>query len=157
MTEVSAEVEIAAALAPVWETYFDPRRWPLWVDGFARVTASTGYPERGGTLQWESGPAGRGRVSERVLEHEPRRIHRVAYSDPESSGELETRFEMLPADGAGRRTRVSQKLTYELRRNGPFAALTDRLFIRGQMLGSLRRSLGELRLETVENAAVAGD
>lgn len=149
MREVGAEIEIDAPLADVWAVYFDPAGWRRWVDGFARITAGDGYPERGGTLSWESTPAGRGRVTERVIEHEPRRLHRVEYSDPGSSGQLETRFEMVPAGERVRRTRVSQKLSYELREAGPFGAITDVLFIRSQMRGSLERTLAELRLEVV--------
>lgn len=147
MTEVTAEVDIEGSLAGVWDLYFDRERWSHWVDGFARVTASDGFPDRGGTLTWESTPAGRGRVTERVLEHEPRRIHRAAYTDPGSAGELETRFEIVPGSGAEPRISVKQKLTYELQEGGPLSALTDRLFIRSQMRRSLERSLAELRAE----------
>lgn len=153
MAEVSAEVEVEAPLADVWDLYFNPESWRSWVDGFARLTASEGYPEPGGSLSWESTPAGRGRVSERVLEHQPRRLHRIAYTDPGSAGELETSFEMVPADGRGRRTRVVQALRYELQDAGPLAALTDRLFIRSQMRRSLQRSLAGLMIE----AAVAAE
>jgi uncharacterized protein YndB with AHSA1/START domain len=153
MSEVEAEVEIEVPLADVWALYFDPEAWRTWVDGFARITASDGYPERGGTLSWESTPAGRGRVSERVLEHEPRSLHRVSYTDPGSAGELETRFEMVPAKGEARRTRVRQRLSYALHEAGALSAITDRLFIRSQMRGSLQRSLGGLRLEARDGYA----
>ena len=148
MAEVSASIEIAAPLAEVWDLYFDKSRWAAWVDGFGSVEASSDdYPERGSTLRWRSTSAGRGKVSERVLEHDPRRSHRSAFADPSAEGELQTRFELV-ADGGGEgRTRVSQLLTYELAGGGPLSRLTDRLFIRGQMQGSLQRSLGELRLE----------
>lgn len=157
MSEVEAQIEVPAALAEVWELYFDPQRWPMWVDGFARVLASDGYPERAGTLTWESTPAGRGKVSERVLEHEHRRLHRAEYADPGSRGELETRFEMLPAEGSERRTRVSQKLSYELLEGGPVSALTDRLFIRSQMRRSLQRSLADLRAEAAARRSASTD
>jgi uncharacterized protein YndB with AHSA1/START domain len=150
MAEVEATVDIPASLADVWELYFDPDRWRSWVEGFARVTASDGYPESGGTLSWESNPAGRGRVSERVLEHDPRERHRIAYADPGSVGELDTCFEMVPAAEGGRRTRVTQRLSYALQESGPLAALTDRLFIRSQMRGSLQRTLANLRAEAAE-------
>ena len=150
MTEIEAETEIGAPLAEVWELYFDRESWPLWVDGFARVSAADGYPEPGGTLSWESTPAGRGSVRERVLAHEPRRLHRIAYVDPGSEGELETRFEMLPAGEGVRRTRVAQVLRYRLRSGGPLGAITDRLFIRSQMRRSLQRSLAELRATAID-------
>ena len=147
MSAVSESVLIEASMAEVWDYYFDPRGWPAWVDGFGRVVASDGYPEAGGSLRWASGPAGRGEVTEHVLEHEPRRLHRVAFRDPASAGELRTTFAI---EGEG--TLVVQELDYRLRRRGPFTWLTDRLFIRSQMRGSLRRSLNRLKLEVEELA-----
>ena len=82
-----------------------------------------------------------------MLEHEPRRLHRVAFRDPESAGELVTRFEI-----AGEGTLVTQELEYRLRRRGPFTWLTDRLFIRSQVRGSVARTLAHLRLEVEELA-----
>ena len=142
MSRISESVVVDASLAEVWGYYFDPGGWPAWVDGFGRVEASAGYPEAGGSLRWQSVPAGRGEVTEHVLEHEPRRLHRVAFRDPESAGELVTRFEI-----AGEGTLVAQELEYRLRRRGPFTWLTDRLFIRSQVRGSLGRTLARLRIE----------
>jgi hypothetical protein len=145
VSQVSEFVAVEASLAEVWDYYFNPRGWPAWVDGFGRVQASDGYPEAGGSLRWSSIPSGRGEVTEHVLEHEARRLHRVAFRDPESAGELETSFEI---DGRG--TRVTQRLDYRLASRGPLTWLTDRLFIRSQLRGSMRRSLARLRLEVEE-------
>ena len=152
MAEVEASVEITAPLADVWDIYFDPARWPAWVDGFSAVTSSEDYPQTGGELRWTSNPAGRGAVTERVLEHEPRRRHRVAFTDPGAEGELEVRFEMVPGGEADRRTKVTQEVSYRLRSGGPLRALTDRLFIRAQMRSSLERSLSDLRAEAEAEA-----
>ena len=147
MAKVEASVEIDAALAEVWELYFDPPRWASWVDGFASVVSfDDGYPERGGKLLWRSTSAGRGQVTETVVDHQPRSRHRIEFEDPESAGELETTFEMLPSE-EGRRLRVTQAMTYRLTSGGPLRAVTDVLFIRPQMRRSLERSLIELRLE----------
>jgi len=142
LSGLSESILVEASLAEVWDYYFNPRGWPAWVDGFGHVEASNGYPEAGGSLRWRSIPAGRGEVSERVLEHEPRNLHRAAFRDPTSAGELRTTFAI---EGQG--TRVTQELDYRLRSRGPLAWLTDRLFIRSQMRGSIRRSLDRLRLE----------
>ena len=48
---------------------------------------------------------------------------------------------------------VTQELDYRLRDRSVFAKVTDRLFIRSQMRGSLSRSLARLRLEVEEVAA----
>jgi hypothetical protein len=151
MGSVSESVLIGASLAETWDHYFDPRGWPAWVDGFQSAEEGEGYPGEGGTLVWHSIPAGRGRVSERVLEHSPRRLHRVAFEDPQSRGELVTEFEI---EGEG--TRVTQTLDYELTSGGLFSGLTDRLFVRGQMAGSLGRSLLRLRHEVEELAHFSG-
>ena len=155
MAEVSAELEVAAPVADVWELYFDAERWASWVDQFARVVSSDGYPEVGGTLVWESNPAGRGRVGERVLAHEERRLHVVSFEDPTTTGTLEVRFEMVAAGESERATRIGQKLIYELREGGVFGKVTDRLFIRSQMRQSLQRSLTEFRAEAEAGARPA--
>lgn len=148
MGRAAESVHVAASEADAWSVYFDPGTWPAWVDGFGQVEGSEGYPEPGGTLRWRSVPAGRGVVEERVLEHEPPRRHRIAFSDSYSEGELETRFE--PADGG---TRIAQEVTYRLRRRGPLTWLTDMLFVRSQMQRSLARSLEHLRSEVEERAS----
>jgi hypothetical protein len=147
VAELSESVLVGASLADTWNFYFEKGGWPAWVDGFGNVESSDGYPETGGTLVWRSNPAGRGTVQERVLAHEPRTLHRIAFSDPESSGELTTRFAI---EGEG--TRVTLELTYRLGSSGPLAWLTERLFVRGQMRGSLQRTLARLRLEAEEVA-----
>jgi hypothetical protein len=142
VSRVAESVLVDASLAEAWDRYLDPVGWGAWVDGFARVQSASGYPEVGGTLHWSSTPAGRGEVTERVLEHEPRRVHRVAFGDPSSAGELRTTFTIK---GTG--TEIRQELDYGLRRGGPFTWVTDRLFIRSQVRGSMRRSLDRLRAE----------
>jgi uncharacterized protein YndB with AHSA1/START domain len=145
MAKVEASVEIPAALAEVWDLYFDRDRWPAWVDGFAAVVSAAGYPEPGGELVWRSTVAGRGQVRERVLDHAPRSLHRIGYEDPESRGRLATEFAIVP--GGERLTSVTQRLEYEIKGGGILSPVTDLLFIRSQMRRSLERSLGALRLE----------
>ena len=150
MARVAESVVVGAPLADTWALYFDARRWPSWVDGFGGVEAADGYPEVGGSLRWHSVPAGRGTVTERVLEHDPRRRHRIAFDDPESEGELTTSFAIEPGTGGATATRVTQELEYRLRRRGPFVWLTDRLFIRAQLRASMQRSLARFAAEAGE-------
>jgi hypothetical protein len=143
--QVRASILIEASLAETWAHYFDPRGWTAWVDGFHAVEAAEGYPEEGATLRWRSVAAGRGRVTERVLEHEPRRRHRIAFSDPQSEGELLAEM-VIEGDG----TRVIQTMEYRLVGAGPFAWFSDRLFVRSQVRGSLERTLLRLKHEVEE-------
>jgi uncharacterized protein YndB with AHSA1/START domain len=147
MARVAEEILIEATLAEVWDAYFEPRRWPFWVDGFQGVVSSQGYPEQGGTLRWRSNPSGRGTVSERVLEHEPRHRHRVGFSDDASEGELLTTFTMQRQS-----VLVRQELTYELKEEKPLHRLTDRFFVRPRLRESLARSLRRLKAEAAETA-----
>jgi Polyketide cyclase / dehydrase and lipid transport len=156
MPTVRESVHVGASLGESWALYFEPSAWPAWVDGSDRVEASDGYPQRGGTLRWRSTPAGRGTVEERVLAHEPRTLHRVAFSDPESEGELVTTFEFEAGSGDEPGTRVGQELTYRLRERGVLTPLTDILFIRPQVGRSVRRSLERFRVEAEDVTAEGG-
>lgn len=153
MPAVSSSVLVEASLAETWEYYFDPRGWPAWVDGFqAVIDSSADYPRAGATLRWRSVPAGRGEVREVVLEHEVRRLHRIAFADPAMSGELETSFAI---EGAG--TRVRQHLHYSLAGRGPIVRLAAALFVKGQIRSSLERGLQALKREVEELAAFASE
>jgi uncharacterized protein YndB with AHSA1/START domain len=155
--KAAESVVIPASVAEVWDFYFEPRTWPAWVDGFGGVDESDDYPAAGGTLRWHSTAAGRGEVTERVVEHEPRRLHSVEFSDPESSGTMTTRFEIVTGDNEGEGgaggTRVTQEMEYKPRSRGPLGPLTDILFVRSQVQRSLARSLERLRREVEESAA----
>ncbi len=133
---------VDASLAEVWDLYFEPATWRSWVDEFRGIDETRGdYPEAKGTLVWHSGPAGRGQVTETVLEHEPRRIHRIRYLDENSEGEQTTTFAM---EGTG--TKVTIDLSYGLLKP-VFLPFTNRLFVRPQMRSMLMRTLEGLRAE----------
>lgn len=147
MAKIAESIPVKASLAETWDHYFDRRGWSAWVDGFAAVVSASGYPEVGGALRWRSTAAGRGVVEERVLEHEPRRRHKIEFSDPQSEGTLLTTFAI---EGEG--TRVSQELEYRLRNAGLFGPITDRFFIRSALTRSVQRSLVRFRHEVEEIA-----
>lgn len=147
MAFLAESILIDATLAETFDYYFEPRGWPAWVDGFGSVARIESYPDEGGELVWKSTPAGRGTVTERVLAHEPRRRHKIEFADPESRGELLTRFELV-----GAATRVTLELDYRLARGGPLAWITERVFVRSQVRKSLQRSLLRFKLEAEEVA-----
>jgi uncharacterized protein YndB with AHSA1/START domain len=149
---ISESVHVNAPLPEVWRFYFDPATWPTWVDGYGSVEASESYPREGGTLRWRSTSGGRGTVEELVVEHRPRSVHRIAFSDPESEGELVTAFAAEAGFEGDAGTRVSQEVSYRVRGAGPLTWLTDPIFIRPQVGRSLRRSLERLRSEIEEEA-----
>jgi uncharacterized protein YndB with AHSA1/START domain len=148
---VEQEVLVPAPLAEVWDFYFDPRGWPEWVDSFGSLIESNGYPGAGGTLRWKSVPAGRGEVTEKVLEHEPRHRHRVEFSDPSMEGEMTVTFAI---EGEG--TKVVASMDYRLLDKSVFARLGSLLFLKAQLRGTLRRSLDALVPEVAGRPATPG-
>jgi uncharacterized protein YndB with AHSA1/START domain len=151
MAVVEQEVHVPAPLAEVWDCYFDPRAWPEWVDSFGSVIESEGYPEAGGTLRWKSVPAGRGEVTEKVLEHESRRRHRIEFSDPSMEGEMTVTFAI---EGEG--TKVAASMDYRLLDKSVFARLGALLFLKAQLRGTLRRSLDAFVPEVAGRVATPG-
>lgn len=124
-------------------------RWASFVEGFARVVeVSDGWPGEGARLVWESIPAGRGRVTERVVESGERSFATEVF-DESLHGAQRVRFE--PADG---RARVEVELEYELTKYGPLRAVADVLFIRRALRDSLRRTLSRFAVEAEEEAGL---
>ena len=144
--------------AEALELWIDPGRWPAFVDGLARVVeVSDDWPEPGAELVWESTPAGRGRVTERVVAYEvPPPAPEVAMqshpgrlvthvSDRSLTGEQAVTFAPAPEG-----SQVELALDYRLPGGGPLPALTDLLFIRRALRDSLRRTLRGFAVVTAE-------
>lgn len=149
MAVVEESVLVGASLAETWDAYFDPRGWGVWVDSFQSTLGAEGYPEADGTLRWRSVKAGRGDVTERVVEHEERRRHRVEFEDPSMTGQMLTTFVI---EGEG--TRVAIEFEYSLVERGFFALMAQIFFVRGQVRGTIQRSLAAFKLEAEERAAL---
>ena len=71
---IRAAVKTVPGLASEAEAlWYDPQRWPVWVDGFGHVVKLEGeWPAPGARAVWDSKPGGRGRVVERVTAYEAR-------------------------------------------------------------------------------------
>ena len=137
MRPVQATRTFAAAVAEAERCWYDTSRWPSWVDGLDRVVqTSAPWPRVGGSVTWESGPAGRGRVTERVVAYAPADGQALEVSDDAVTGRQTVAFIALP-DGV----QVTLQLEYRLNRRSPVTPVVDRLFIRRQMTQSLARTL----------------
>ena len=101
------------------------------------MAVGLGYPGRGSVVTWQSGPAGRGRVSEQVVAHGVGIGQTVDVHDRSISGRQTVSFSPVPNG-----VQVSLRLEYRLRRRSPITPLLDRLFIRRAMEESLARTLG---------------
>ena len=139
---------VPGPLAEVEALWYEPARWPSWIDGFAHVASiSGGWPERGGALDWDSRPGGRGRVRERVTAFELRAGQTAEVEDEQLSGTQSVAF-----SAEGDRVRITLSLEYRLKERNPLTALVDLLFIRRALAASLQRSLARFARERAADA-----
>jgi hypothetical protein len=137
MATVRVTHAFAASVAAAERCWYDTSRWEAWVDGLERVVAvEPGWPRSGATVTWESGPAGRGHVTERVVAYEPGAGQTVEVEDVSITGRQSVSFAAIP-DGV----EVTLALAYRQRRRSPVTPLVDLLFIRRAMTLSLGRTL----------------
>jgi Polyketide cyclase / dehydrase and lipid transport len=134
-----------AALA-LWS---DPKRWPSFVEGFARVVEQSGdWPHEGAKIVWESIPEGRGRVTERVVETGPA-VFATEVFDKSITGRQRLRVRE-DAEGSG----VELELEYSLARGGRLSGLMDLFFIRRAQRDWLGRTLRRFAVEAEEEAGL---
>ncbi len=143
MRTVSAGATLPGTVHEAQKRWFDTDRWPAWVEGLARVIEVAGeWPAAGATVTWESGPAGRGTVTERVLSYEPLADQTVEVQDDSIRGRQTVSFRAVQE-----RVEVALALEYEVRKRSVFTPLIDALFIRGAMERSLRATLTRFAAE----------
>jgi hypothetical protein len=135
---VVATTVVPGRIVEAEDLWYDPHRWPSWIDGFGHVAKLEGeWPKQGGRLLWDSPPKGRGRVDERVIAYEARTGHTVAVEDAKLSGTQTVTFEVAGAD----EVRVTLVLEYELKERNVLTPVVDPVFIRRALRESLRRTL----------------
>ena len=134
-----------AALA-LWA---DLSRWPSFVEGFSRLVESdSGWPAPDSRVIWESVPAGRGRVTEKVVEWQDDRLSTMVFEERLAGRQT---FRVAPSTpGAA----VELSLEYALTRYGALGPVADALFIRRAIRDSLRRTLFRFAVEAEEEAGL---
>ena len=160
MRKVRATGALELAPTPALELWADPRRWPAFVEGFERIVElDPRWPQPACELIWESGPQGRGRVTERVVEHEAgRRLVTDVREEPLGGGEPRLRGRQALAlardSGPAAGSRIELGLDYELLRSGGAPGpLTDLLFVRRALRDALGRTLERFAAEAAREAA----
>ena len=143
MGKASASIELPVQISAAEALWYDVTRWPVFVDGFKSVAKLEGdWPHEGARLIWDSVPAGRGRVVERVTGYEVRTGQKLAVEDSRITGTQMVTF--VPREGG---SRMTLDLEWRLKEPGPFGALTDLLFVRRSFADSLRRTLSRFARE----------
>src|SRR5436190_10683769 len=123
----------------------DTSRWPTFVDGFSHVVdIDDTWPEPGSKVVWQSGPAGRGRVTERILERDDEHVVTQVFEE-QLHGTQTVYFQA---------ERVLMELEYELAKGGPLRGLTDVLFIRRALAMALERTLRRFSTEAQDEATL---
>jgi hypothetical protein len=148
MPRVSATTIVPGRVVEAEELWYDPHRWPAWIDGFGHVAKLEGeWPHVGARLLWDSRPQGRGRVAERVTAYEPRVGQTLEVEDGKLTG-----VQVVTFEPAGEEVRVSLTLEYTLKDHTPVTPILDIVFIRRALRDSLQRTLArfghERRAET---------
>jgi hypothetical protein len=145
MGTVSAEAQVPLPSEQALELWTRTGRWATFVEGFARIVErDDAWPGEGGKIVWETGPQGRGRVTEKVLERAPGLLRARVHED-RLHGIQTARF----ADD-----RFLLTLEYELTGGGPFRAITDVLFIRRALRDMLRRTVHRFAVEAEDEAGL---
>jgi hypothetical protein len=137
MSRVRATQRVPGLASEAEALWYDPQRWPAWVDGFGHsVKLEDGWPGVGARSVWNSKPGGRGRVAERVSAYEARAGQTVDVEDEKLRGTQRVSF-APGADGV----EVALELEYELKERNALTPFVDLLFIRRALRDSLQRSL----------------
>lgn len=150
MRTARAQADLVLTPEAALRLWTDVDRWPSFVEGFARpVDRTPEWPHAGARLVWESSPAGRGRVTEKVMEAEgPDRF--VTQVFEERLHGVQT-FRVVESEGG---SRAELALEYELTKYGPLSAVADVIFIRRAIRDSLRRTLSRFAVEAEEEAGL---
>jgi hypothetical protein len=137
MARVSASLELpAVTCADAAVLWWDPARWPSFVEGFSHVhKRDERWPLPGGRLVWDARPeSDRGRAVEVVEHRDADGGADVALEDGRLTGTQHVRF---AATGAG--TLVTLELRYTAK--APAAPLADLVYVRRRLRRGVQRTL----------------
>jgi uncharacterized membrane protein len=142
MGRAEAKVQVPGLASEAEALWYDPIRWPAWIDGFGHlVEISADWPASGRAV-WNSAPGGRERVIENVTAYEPRAGQTLAVEDSRLRGTQRVAFTPGPDH-----TKVTLTLSYEIKERTPVTWLVDALFVRRAVVASLRRTLDRFARE----------
>ena len=143
VARVRASVDVPEQTSAAEALWYDARRWPAFIDGFAHLQElGDQWPEVGAQVVWDSTPQGRGRVLETVIAYEARVGQTLRVEDEKIRGTQRIAFE--PHEGG---CRITLELDYTIKQERGVAVVIDFLFVRRPMTDSLKRTLSRLRGE----------
>jgi hypothetical protein len=129
--------------------WYDTSRWRAWVDGLDRVVSvEHDWPQVGAIVTWESGPDGRGTVTEEVIAYQQLAGQTLQVQDRAIRGRQSVAFRTV-----GDSVEVALSLVYSYRQGSFITPVIDLLFIKREMARSLARSLGRFEVELASRGA----
>ncbi len=129
MGKVSVSRDLPGPISAAEALWYDLRRWPAFVDGFAHVQRVEGdWPRPGARVVWVSTPGGRGLVAETVTDFTVREGQTLSVEDPKVRGTQTVRFA---------HEQVTLELDYTLKERNLLAAP----FVKRAFTDALRRTL----------------
>jgi uncharacterized membrane protein len=143
MATVDATLSVPGSVHDAETLWYDTTRWVAWVDGLDSIVAVDGdWPRVGGRVVWESGPAGRGRVTEQVVGYEQLSGQTLEIEDDSIRGRQSVTF-----TPAGDGVEMDLRLEYKIKKRSIVMPIVDLLFIRNAVRASLRATLTRFGLE----------
>lgn len=137
MGRARASIDLPAPASLAESVWYDPRRWPSFVDGLAVVRAvESGWPEAGGRIVWDTRGDGRGRVVEAVRAYRAREGQTAEVEDAAIRGTQRVTFTPT-ASGCT----LALELEYTQKEPRGPAWLVDLLWVRRLQRESLQRTL----------------
>lgn len=137
MGAVETAVVLDGSVHAAETLWYDTSRWVAWVDGLDAIVSVDGdWPRVGGVVVWESGPAGRGRVTERVVGYEQLLGQTLEIEDDSIKGRQSVTF--TPGDDG---VEVTLRLEYRIKKRSIVTPVLDLLFVRNAVRSSLRATL----------------
>jgi uncharacterized membrane protein len=154
MAKVNARIEVSGPISEAESLWYDPARWPAFVEGFAHIVKHEGeWPNKGARIVWDSVRDGRGRVIEKVRRYEANWGQAVEIEDPKLRGVQTVSFDALTDPP---RTQVTLELQYKLKGANFGGPIADFLFVRRALGDSLRNTLMRFRRELEAEREMAG-
>jgi hypothetical protein len=131
---VKASIVVPGRAVEAEQLWYDPTRWPSWIDGFGKVVRlDDEWPQAGAKLLWDAPPGTRGRVVERVTRYEPRLGQTLSFEDAAWTGVRRVTFEPGLEE-----TRITLEVEPEPKQRTPPAR---RWWFRRRLAESLERTL----------------
>ena len=150
MRTARAEAEVPLTPEAALRLWTDLSRWVSFIEGFARVVESDpSWPAHESRVIWESIPAGRGRVTEKVVEPPAAGAFATMVFEDRLAGR-----QTFHAVESGGGARIELALEYTLTRYGPLGAVADAIFIRRALRDSLRRTMARFAVEAQDEAGL---